>query len=230
MAYGSGRVYVDVRINGRWSCAKLNDVWYVPEARHQLFSIRQATVRGNDIIFDCDGLEIWHDGELVATGDLVGSVYVMDMRVRTQDVLVETNFSTSTDVLQGWHERLGHQDKRHVREVLSRVGISCRCSDTAAFCDGCVLGKSHRKPFHPHRDRPDAVGELINADVNGPMSIDSINGFRFYVAFKDDYSRFVYIFFMKHKSEVAKHLNTFLNECDTAGHKVKTFRSERMRY
>lgn len=30
---------------------------------------------------------------------------------------------------------------------------------------------------------------------------------------------------MKEKSEVATHLETFLNECETAGHKVKIFRS-----
>ena len=102
----------------------------------------------------------------------------MNMRVRAPDVLVQTNLATSADVLQAWHERLGHQDKRHVREVLSRVGISCKYSDAATFCDGCVLGKSHRKPFHPRLDRPNEVGELINADVNGPMTVDSIDGFR----------------------------------------------------
>ncbi|KAK9720568.1 Ankyrin repeats (3 copies) [Popillia japonica] len=32
--------------------------------------------------------------------------------------------------------------------------------------DGCVLGESHGKPFHPRRNRPETVGELINADVN----------------------------------------------------------------
>lgn len=150
----------------------------------------------------------------------------MNMRVLVPDFPVETNLASIEEVLQGWHERLGHQDKRHVRDILSRAGISIKCSDTASFCDGCVLGKSHRKPLHPRRDRPQSVGELINADVNSPMSIDSLHGFRYYVSFKDDFSRYVRIFFMKEKSEVATHLETFLNECDTAGHKVKTFRSD----
>ncbi|GLV24706.1 hypothetical protein CBL_21178, partial [Carabus blaptoides fortunei] len=123
------------------------------------------------------------------------------MRVRAPNPTVEANLATTEELLQGWHERLGHQDKRHVRDVLSRYGILVKCSDTTAFCDGCVLGKSHRKPFYSRQDRPQVVGELINSDVNGPMSIDSIN-------------------------EVATHLDTFLNECDTAGHKVKAFRSD----
>lgn len=226
LAYGSGKISVDVRMGDRWSSAELTDVWYVPEARHQLFSVRQAAAYGNDVIFNRDGVEIRRDGELVATGELVDSVYVMNIRVRVPDVPVQANLATSADVLQAWHERFGHQDKRHVREVLSRFDISIKCSDAATFCDGCVLGKSHRKPFRTRLDRPNVVGELINADVNGPMTIESINGFRFYVAFKDDFSQFVRVFFMKHKSEVTEHLKTFLNECETAGHKVKAFRSD----
>lgn len=226
LAYGSGSVNVEVYVNNKWLPASLDDVWYVPDARHQLFSIRRATLHGNDVIFDSEGVKILRNRKVIATGKLVSFQYVMHMRVRTPKSRVEINLATSEELLQGWHERLGHQDKRHVRDVLSRYGIAVKCSDTKSFCDGCVLGKSHRKPFHVRTDRPQAVGELINADVNGPMSIDSINGFRYYVAFKDDYSKFVRIFFMKNKSEVAEHLQTFLKECDTAGHKVKVFRSD----
>ncbi|GLV46509.1 hypothetical protein CBL_20834 [Carabus blaptoides fortunei] len=39
-AYGSGSINVDVFTGNEWSSASLNDVWYIPEARHQLFSIR----------------------------------------------------------------------------------------------------------------------------------------------------------------------------------------------
>lgn len=133
----------------------------------------------------------------------------MNMRVRFSNSQVEVNLATSEELPQGWHERLGHQNKRHVREVLSRHGITCKCLDTRSFCDGCVLGKSHQKPFHMRKGLPQTDGELINADVNGPMSVNSINGFRYYVVFKDDCSGFVRIFFMKHKSEVAENLKTF---------------------
>uniref|UniRef100_A0ABD2WYY7 Integrase catalytic domain-containing protein n=1 Tax=Trichogramma kaykai TaxID=54128 RepID=A0ABD2WYY7_9HYME len=104
--------------------------------------------------------------------------------------------------------------------------IQVRVKDTKSFCDGCVLGKSHRKPFHPRQKRSQQVGELINSDVNGPMSTSSINGFRYYVVFKDDFSKYTRIFFMKEKSEVASHLSTFQNECHTNDHIVKYFRSD----
>lgn len=225
-AYGSGRVDIEVFINGRWSSAVLNDVWYVPDARHQLFSVRKAAEQGNDITFDNKGVIVRHKGQIAATGKLRGPIYIMNIRVKSPKSQVEVYLATPEEFLQGWHERLGHQDKRHIRNVLSRFGIAVKCSDTASFCDGCVLGKSHRKPFRSRDERPVTVGEVIHADVNGPMSVNSINGFRYYVVFKDDYSRFVRIFFMKNKSEVVEHLKTFLRECDTCGHKVKAFRSD----
>ncbi|KAL7286323.1 hypothetical protein TKK_0019281 [Trichogramma kaykai] len=151
---------------------------------HQLFSVRQATKYGNKVIYDSDGVEIQYDNKVVATGRLGGTVYIMNMRVCTRNAPVTASVATAEDQLQGWHERLGHEDKRY------------------------------------------KVGELINSDVNGPMSTTLIEGYRYYVVCKDDYSRYTRIFFMKEKSEVAKYLDIFLNECDNNNHKVKFFRSD----
>ncbi|CAB0034441.1 unnamed protein product [Trichogramma brassicae] len=139
---------------------------------------------------------------------------------------IESPSLMHSNVLQRWHERLGHQDKRHVRDVLQKCGITVKYDDTKSFCDGCVLGKSHRKPFNARQERAKSVGEIINSDVNGPMSMNSYHGFKYYVVFKYDFSRYTRIFFMKKKSEVATHLQTFLNEACTAGHRVKIFRSD----
>lgn len=108
LAYGSGKVNVDVRIGNKWSSALLDNVWYMPDARHQLFSIRQAAKHGNEVIFDSDGVKIKCDRKIVATGKLEQSVYVMNMRVRAPNLQVEANLATTKDQLQGWHERLGH--------------------------------------------------------------------------------------------------------------------------
>lgn len=70
------------------------------------------------------------------------------------------------------------------------------------------------------------VGELINADVNGPMNTKSIGGAQYFVCFKDDYSKFRKLFFLKHKNEVCEVLEHFLNEASTNGHVVKKFRCD----
>uniref|UniRef100_A0ABD2WUZ7 Integrase catalytic domain-containing protein n=1 Tax=Trichogramma kaykai TaxID=54128 RepID=A0ABD2WUZ7_9HYME len=226
LAYGCGSVDIELSVKDEIISAKLSDLWYVPNLGHQLFSVPQAIMHGNKVAFDADGVTVKYNDKVVATGVLIGSTYIMNMNVCTSRNSVQANLSNTEDVLQGRHERLGHQDKRHVRNVLSKHGVAIKFEDTRSFCDGCVMGKSYRKPFSPRQERAQKVGELIHSDVNGPMSMNSIHGFKYYVVFKDDFSRYTRIFFMKEKSEVANYLNTFLNECLTAGHKVKRFRSD----
>lgn len=50
----------------------------------------------------------------------------------------EVNFS-SRIALQIWHERLGHQGKRHVKTLLKEGGMGFLEDDN--FCGACVEGK-----------------------------------------------------------------------------------------
>jgi hypothetical protein len=61
----------------------------------------------------------------------------------------------------------------------------------------------------------------VYADVCGPMQNDSFSGYRYYVNFKDDFTKFRSVYFLKQKSEVASKLKVFLAEAKTMGHTVK---------
>lgn len=63
-------------------------------------------------------------------------------------------------------------------------------------------GKMHKLPFRTRSNRLQTVWDFINTDFNGPMTIASLSGARYYVCFKDDYSKLRKLFFLKHKSEV----------------------------
>jgi 5'-3' exoribonuclease 2 len=43
--------------------------------------------------------------------------------------------------------------------------------------------------------------ELIHSDVFGPVKQISLGGMRYMVTFMDDFSRYVWVYFMKEKSE-----------------------------
>jgi hypothetical protein len=86
------------------------------------------------------------------------------------------------------HERLAHQNKRHVAEFLKARRI--KIETTEEFCEGCVKGKMKRKS-HKSRDvRATKPGEQINADLVGPMSELSLGGSWFALILKDDYTKF----------------------------------------
>ena len=68
----------------------------------------------------------------------------------------------------------------------------------------------HRLPFQTSvSPKMDRIGGRIHSDVCGPMSYASLGGARFYVLFKDEFSGWIKIKFMKSKSEVLYYLQSF---------------------
>ena len=64
----------------------------------------------------------------------------------------------------------------------------------------------HKLPFEQSQFQSTQPLELVHSDVWGPAPVNSSNGYRYYLLFVDDFSRFSWLFLLKHKSEV---LTTF---------------------
>lgn len=226
-AHGQGIVRVQMFLNEEWQDAILKNVWYVPDASANLFSVKAAARNNFTITMDDRSVKIQEEqsGKLAASGYLRNELYVMNMRVVKPAQPAQVYLANVTDTLQVYHERFAHQNKRHVKQILKKMDINVAEGDEK-FCDGCAVGKMHRLPFKQRVDRPVTVGEMIHADVLGPVETTSMGGARYYVCFKDDYSRFRRLFFLKYKSEVCKSLEQFLNEAKTNGHTVKKLRCD----
>ena len=70
-------------------------------------------------------------------------------------------------------------------------------------CHGCELGKMQKLPFPKSKTIYHNVGDCLVSDLVGPMQVDSVGVARFYVLFKDFYSKYKTVYFLKHKSETA---------------------------
>ena len=57
--------------------------------------------------------------------------------------------------------------------------------------------------------------ELMHSDVWGPSPLTSLLGFNYYVIFIDDYSRFTWLFLLKHKNEVLSVFKHFKSMVET---------------
>jgi histone deacetylase 1/2 len=84
-------------------------------------------------------------------------------------------------------------------------------------CDLCQRDKIHQLPYSLSSHVTTAPLELIHTDVWGPARV-SVGGFRYYVSFLDDFSRFTWIYLLKRKSDVEHafysfqaHVERFLN-------------------
>ncbi|KAK9688319.1 hypothetical protein QE152_g35632 [Popillia japonica] len=160
-AYGDGTINVKMRIHGLWQQNHLKNVWYVPKIGRNLFSIGQTMKKGflfsanqNGCIFKKDGTvktvkvrgkrttkglfvldmqvclpEIDAEVQIASKG-----LFVLDMQVCLPEIDAEVQIALSKENLQLWHERLCHQNKKHVQKVLKRKGIEIQSEED--FCDG----------------------------------------------------------------------------------------------
>nr|GEY84582.1 hypothetical protein [Tanacetum cinerariifolium] len=126
-----------------------------------------------------------------------------------------------------WHCQLGHISKKRI-EKLQHDGL-LNSSDLTAFqkCVSCMSGKMARKHYTHQVERVKDLLRLIHTDVCGPFKIMSRQGASYFVTFTDDFSRFGYVYLLKHKHEVFETFKVFQKEVENQlGKTIKSLRSD----
>ena len=62
--------------------------------------------------------------------------------------------------------------------------------DGFPVCESCLEGKMTKQPFNAKDRRAQKLLELVHSDVCGPMSIQAKGGYKYFITFTNDYSRF----------------------------------------
>nr|GEW48546.1 ribonuclease H-like domain-containing protein [Tanacetum cinerariifolium] len=113
-----------------------------------------------------------------------------------------------------WHQRLSHLNFDTTND-LARNDI---VSDLPKFkynkehlCPSREQGKSKRAS-HPPKPVSNSMQRLhlLHMDLCSPMRISSINGKRYVLVIVDDYSRYMWVQFLRSKDEVPEVIKTFL--------------------
>ncbi|GJT13005.1 retrotransposon protein, putative, ty1-copia subclass [Tanacetum coccineum] len=127
-----------------------------------------------------------------------------------------------------WHCLLGHISKKH-NNKLQHDGL-LNSTDLRSFekCIPCMSGKMARKPYTHQVERAKDLLGLIYTDVCGPFKIMSRQGESYFVTFTDDFSRYGYVYLLKHKHEVFETFKVFQKEVENQlGKTIKSLRSDR---
>ena len=129
-----------------------------------------------------------------------------------------------------WHKRLGHFHTKGLQRMTQFDAV--RGLPPLQFsrytCTGCQLGK-HTRTKLPKQTRHSTshILELIHTDVCGPFRVNSLGGHRFFVTFIDDFSRKMWIYFLRTKSEVLQKFQHFVTLMETTtGLRIQTLRSD----
>lgn len=100
------------------------------------------------------------------------------------------------------HHKLGHPSTKVFKSIVSKLGLGSKIAPNV-HCPSCSINKSHKLPFGPNSFSATHPIQLIYSDVWGPVQ-KSIDGFTYYVIFVDYFTKYVWIYPMKRKSDVVQ--------------------------
>ncbi|GJR33300.1 retrotransposon protein, putative, ty1-copia subclass [Tanacetum coccineum] len=127
-----------------------------------------------------------------------------------------------------WHCRLGHISKKRIKKLQHDGLLNSIDIESLGKCVSCLSGKMARKPYSHQVERAKDLLGLIHTDVCGPFRIVSRQGASYFVTFTDDFSRYGYVYLLKHKHEVFETFKVFQKEVENQlGKTIKSLRSDR---
>uniref|UniRef100_A0A2N9HE74 Integrase catalytic domain-containing protein n=1 Tax=Fagus sylvatica TaxID=28930 RepID=A0A2N9HE74_FAGSY len=121
----------------------------------------------------------------------------------------------SSDKWHLWHSRLGHPSAKVLANVFPCFNTSSTSKIVQEHCHHCLAGKMHQLPFPTSNKTVNSPFELIHADLWGPAPVVASNSFRFYLVLVDEFTKFTWVYLLKHKSETFQVFTQFKAMIDT---------------
>jgi gag-polypeptide of LTR copia-type/Integrase core domain/GAG-pre-integrase domain len=177
------------------------DVTVVPELKANLLSISKCTNQWNCNVLFTPQKVIFQDrtsGKKIGDERMVDGLYLIK-----PDISALAVTQTSVSSVELWHRRLGHPSNK----ILQYLNLSLL--NNVKTCDPCQFAKLHRLPFPKHLNKSNELFGLIHSDVWGNASIESKEGFKYFVTFIDDKSHATWLYLLKSKREVCSIFQVF---------------------
>jgi hypothetical protein len=169
---------------------------------YNLLSVSQLLDESFEVLFRPGGSQILDSrGDLVCMVVPEGQVFQADF---SQSSGVERYFfAGSSSELWKWHRKLGHLSF----DLLSRLsklnllrGLPWLRLEKELVCAPCrhvkMVASSHSPPTDVMTERP---CQLLHMDLVGPACVRSAGGKWYVLVVVDDYSRYVWVLFLKDK-------------------------------
>lgn len=190
----------------------LTDVLVVPAATKKLLSVQKLTHDNPVNICFTDSSCYVKDkmtNRVLAHGIPSQGVYQMvsDGGRLAYAYSASASINGGDDEYLKWHYKLGHPSDRVISQVLSDCNL--RLSHRKIVCEACQCGKSKFLPFSKSVSHASSPLQLVHMNLWGPSPTVSVHGFRFYILFVDDCTRFTWIYPLKNKGEAGNIFQVF---------------------
>ena len=222
VALKRGTVEIFLRnTSGNVVLGTLDDVLYVPSYPHNIFSVQAATVKGACINFFPESAQLVTGNGTKFEIEKFGKLFYL----RNNSLSTSSLCTVRSLNVESWHRLLGHCNRSDILK-MEKIVQGMHISGKNDFnCEVCVLGKQTQVISRKPDERAKRSLEFIHTDLNGPIDPVSSDGFKFVISFSDDYSGFVFTYFLKHKNDASRALEKFLADSAPFG-QIKRMRTD----
>lgn len=207
----------------------LKDVYYIPTLCNNIISLGQLSEEGNRVVMNGDYLWVYDNNErlLMKVKKSGNRLYKISLEESAPMCLLN-NAEEETWL---WHARLGHVNFQAMEMMAKEqmvYGLP-KLKQPAKKCEGCLMSKQTRQSFPSQANfQANKVLELIHGDICGPISPSTPAGNRYFFLLVDDYSRKMWVYMLKQKSEAFSAFKKFkLIVENRVNQKIKIFRTDR---
>ncbi|KAJ9547978.1 hypothetical protein OSB04_020521 [Centaurea solstitialis] len=208
---------------------ELDNCYYIPIMIKNVLSFDLLVDQGFYYKYDYKMIYVFKNDIFYFKATPVNGLYTVNLQDNGSEIYhISKRSKDIEDQTYLWHCRLGHINKKRVE--LLRKGGFLGTFDYKPFdnCESCLSGKMTKQPFNKENERATDLLEIIHTDVCGPFSHVARGGYRYFITFTDDFSRYGYVYLMRHKSESFQRFREFQNEVQNQlGRKIKFLRSDR---
>ena len=89
-----------------------------------------------------------------------------------------------------WQCRLGHMGVKCMKKLHADGLLESLDYESFDTCEPCLMGKMTKTTFSGTMEQATNLLEIIHTDVCDPMSVEAHGGYRYFLTFTDDLSRY----------------------------------------
>ena len=194
------------------SSLTLHNVLHVPSFKFNLISVSSLLKSSHcsaHFFADSCFIQEFIQGLTIGRGILLHNLYILQLEHPSTTPFFSGSLAVDGDL---WHSRLGHLSSDKLKHI---PGIMSKTSFSVLPCSICPLAKQKRLSFESNYRLSASPFDLVHMDVWGPFSIESVEGYKYFLTLVDDCTRVTWLFMMRNKSEVTGHFRAFIQHVHT---------------
>ncbi|KAL4376717.1 hypothetical protein GQ457_02G017480 [Hibiscus cannabinus] len=208
----------------------LEKTFYIPSFSRNLISVSRLVPLGYCFNFSNVGFNLFYKSEIVGNGVLCDGLYSIDLQNNATHNVMHIQTGTKRCVINEdsstlWHRRLGHISIERIKRLVNDGVLNTLDFTDFDTCVDCIKGKQTNKSKKGSK-RSSTILEIIHSDICCPDM--DVQGQKYFITFIDDYSRYMYLYMLYHKSEALEAFKVFKAEVEKqCGKQIKIVRTDR---